>query len=44
MPEFFKQLDKILAPDGQVLCDSSDICYVSEDEELLSKNNKAIMI
>lgn len=25
MPEFFKQLDKILAPEGQVLCDSSDI-------------------
>ena len=33
MPEFFKQLDKILAPGGQVLCDSSDICYVFEDEE-----------
>ena len=34
MPEFFKQLDKILAPGGQVLCDSSDISYVFEDEEL----------
>ncbi len=33
MPEFFKQLDKILAPRGQVLCDSSGICYVFEDEE-----------
>ena len=33
MPEFFKQLDKILAPEGQVLCDSSDISYVFEDEE-----------
>ena len=33
MPEFFKQLDKILAPAGQVLCDSSDISYVFEDEE-----------
>ena len=33
MPEFFKQLDKILAPGGQVLCDSSDISYVFEDEE-----------
>ena len=32
MPEFFKQLDKILAPGGQVLCDSSDISYVFEDE------------
>ena len=33
MPEFFKQLDNILAPGGQVLCDSSDISYVFEDEE-----------
>ena len=33
MPEFFKQLEKILAPEGQVLCDSSDISYVFEDEE-----------
>ena len=34
MPKFFKQLDKILAPGGQVLCDSSDISYVFEDERL----------
>ena len=33
LQEFFKQLDKILAPGGQVLCDSSDISYVFEDEE-----------
>ena len=33
LPEFFKQLDKILAPGGQVLCDSSDISYVFEDEK-----------
>ena len=33
LPEFFKQLDKILASGGQVLCDSSDISYVFEDEE-----------
>ena len=33
LPEFFRQLDKILAPGGQVLCDSSDISYVFEDEE-----------
>lgn len=32
MPEFFKLLDKILAPGGQVLCDSSDISYVFEDD------------
>ena len=32
MSEFFRQLDKILAPRGQVLCDSSDISYVFEDE------------
>ena len=33
LPAFFMQLDKLLAPDGQVLCDSSDICYIFEDED-----------
>ena len=33
LPEFFKQLDKILAPGGQVLCDSSDISYVFKTED-----------
>ena len=33
MPAFFMQLDKLLAPGGQLLCDSSDICYVFEDED-----------
>ena len=33
MPEFFQQLDKIMAPGGQLLCDSSDISYVFEDED-----------
>ena len=33
MPEFFKQLDNILAPGGQVFCDSSDISYVFETED-----------
>ena len=32
MPEFFSQLDKILAPEGQALCDSSDISYVFEGD------------
>ena len=32
LPRFFRQLDKILAPRGQLLCDSSDISYVFEDE------------
>ena len=32
MPEFFKVLDHILAPGGQLLCDSTDIRYVFEDE------------
>ena len=30
---FFMQVDHLLAPGGQLLCDSSDICYVFEDEE-----------
>ena len=33
MPKFFRQLDIILAPGGQVLCDSSDISYVFEDAD-----------
>ena len=32
LPKFFQILDKILAPSGQVVCDSSDISYVFEDE------------
>ena len=30
---FFMQVDRLLAPGGQVLCDSSDICYIFEDED-----------
>ena len=30
---FFMQADNLLAPGGEVLCDSSDICYAFEDEE-----------
>ena len=33
LPAFFMQVDKLLAPDGEVLCDSSDICYIFEDED-----------
>ena len=33
MSVFFKLLDRILAPRGQVLCDSSDICYVYETDD-----------
>ena len=33
LPEFFRQLDRILAPGGQLLCDSSDISYVFETED-----------
>ena len=33
LPAFFMQVDKLLAPGGKVLCDSSDICYIFEDED-----------
>ena len=33
LPDFFKHIDKILAQDGQLLCDSSDICCLYEDED-----------
>ena len=33
MPVFFKLLDRILTPGGQVLCESSDICYVYETDD-----------
>ena len=32
MPEFFRQIDKMLASGGQLLCDSSDISYVFDDD------------
>ena len=33
LPQFFRHLDHLLAPGGQLLCDSSDISYVFEDED-----------
>ena len=33
LPAFFMQADALLAPGGQLLCDSSDICYIFEDED-----------
>ena len=33
LPAFFMQVDRLLAPGGQLLCDSSDICYIFEDED-----------
>ena len=33
LPAFFHHLDNLLSPAGQLLCDSSDIRYVFEDEE-----------
>ena len=33
MPEFFQHLGRLLAPNGQLLCDSSDICYLFMDED-----------
>ena len=32
MPSFFAHLDTVLTPNGQVLCDSSDLCYIFENE------------
>ena len=32
-PILFQQLNRLLALGGQVLCDSSDLCYIYEDEE-----------
>lgn len=33
LPSFFRHIDNILAPDGQLLLDSSDISYIFEEED-----------
>ena len=33
LPAFFMQVDHLLAPGGQLLCDSSDLCYLYEDDD-----------
>ena len=33
LPGFFEHIDKILADDGQRLCDSSDLCYLYDDKD-----------
>lgn len=33
LPRFFKHLDTILAPGGQLLLDSSDLCYLYETDD-----------
>lgn len=33
LPTFFMQVDHLLSPGGQLLCDSSDLCYLYEDED-----------
>lgn len=33
LPQFFRHIRHILNPDGQLLLDSSDLCYLFEDEE-----------
>lgn len=33
LPLLFQTLDRILRPGGQLLCDSSDLCYLFEDED-----------
>lgn len=33
LPEFFSRADKLLAPGGQIIMDSSDLIYLYEDED-----------
>lgn len=33
LPDFFKHINNVLADDGQLLCDSSDLCYLYDDKD-----------
>lgn len=33
LPDFFKHINDILTPNGKVIVDSSDLCYLFEDED-----------
>ena len=33
LPDFFKHINNVLAEDGQLLCDSSDLCYLYDDKD-----------
>ena len=33
LPGFFEHIDKIMADDGQLLCASSDLCYLYDDKD-----------
>lgn len=33
LPRFLQHIDNIMAPEGQLLVDSSDICYIFEEED-----------
>lgn len=33
LPQFFKHIESILTPGGQLILDSSDLCYLYEDED-----------
>ena len=33
LPDFFRHINNVLAEDGQLLCDSSDLCYLYDDKD-----------
>lgn len=47
LPRFFRHIDSILAPGGQLIIDSSDVAYIYEDEDgqsCLRPNGDGIMV